>query len=91
MVVGKMPGGGELVVGGGDGGTVPPEVIAEKNPKGTVMNEDLPGTGLSGGDAPGVGEVGFGNAAPPTYGSSIGEPLGSQGMQGQGMDPFAKR
>lgn len=92
MVVGKMPGGGDLVVGGGDGGSVPPEVLADKNPKGTVMTEDLPGTGLSGGDPPGVGEVGFGNnAAPPAYGSTVGEPMGTQGMQGQGMDPFAKR
>ena len=87
MVVGKMPGGGDLVVGGGDGGTVPPEVISQKDPKGTVANEDLPGTGLPEGSAPGVGVVGFGNAAPPTYGSTVGEPLGSQG---QGLDPFVK-
>ncbi|KAA6414729.1 MAG: hypothetical protein FRX48_01479 [Lasallia pustulata] len=91
MVVGKMPGGGDLVVGGGDGGSIPPEVVSEKNPQGTVTNEDLSGAGLSGGDLPGGGEIGFGNAALPTYGSTVGEPLGSQGVYGQGMDPFAKR
>ena len=85
MVVGKMPGGGDLVVGGGDGGVVPPAVIQQhqRDTKGTVGNQDLPGSGQGGVSALGVGEVGFGNAAPPAYGSGVGEPLGTQGLQGQ--------
>ncbi|KAL9118787.1 MAG: hypothetical protein Q9187_004661 [Circinaria calcarea] len=89
MVVGKMPGGGDLVVGGGDGGQIPPEVLQEKDPKGQVGNQNLPGTGQPGVGQPGHGEVGYGNAAPPAYGSGVGEPLGSVGLQGQ--DTYGKR
>lgn len=89
MVVGKMPGGGDLVVGGGDGGQIPPEVLQEKDPKGQVGNQDLPGTGQPGVSQGGYGEVGYGNAAPPAYGSGIGEPLGSGGRHGQ--DPYGKQ
>ena len=87
MVVGKMPGGGELVVGGGDGGHVPPEVFAsqQKDSKGTVGNNALPGAGLPGVDQSGTGPVGFGNAAPPAYEGGVGEPLGSSGVQGQSV------
>ncbi len=85
MVVGRMPDGQNLVVGGGDGGVVPPAVkqSLQGDMKDTVGNQDLPGTGQTGVNAPGVGQVGFGNAAPPAYGGGVGEPLGSQGLQGQ--------
>ena len=89
MVVGKMPGGGDLVVGGGDGGMVPAEVLPHPDPKMTAANQDLPGTDQPGVSRPGYGEVGFGNAAPPAYGGGVGEPLGSQGLQGQ--DTYGKR
>ena len=88
MVVGKMPGGGDLVVGGGDGGVVPPEIIRQTDSKGTVGNGSIPGTGQMSNTKPGYGEVGYGNAAPPAYGSGVGEPLGSQNLQGQ--DPYSK-
>ncbi|MCJ1361851.1 hypothetical protein MMC16_000951 [Acarospora aff. strigata] len=89
MVVGKMPNGQDLVVGGGDGGVVPPAAmhgavqLAQGDMKNTVGNQDLPGTGQTGVSAPGYGEVGFGSAAPPAYGGGVGEPLGTQGLQGQ--------
>jgi len=79
QVVGKAPGGGDLVVGGGDGGVVPPEAM-RGDPKAGVANQKLPGTGQPGVNAPGVGEVGFGNSAPPAYSSGLGEPLGTQGL-----------
>ena len=71
-----------MVVGGGDGGSVPPEVMRGDSKAG-VANQNLPGTGQPGVGTPGVGEVGFGNAAPPAYSSGLGEPLGTQGLQGQ--------
>ena len=74
MVVGKAPGGGNLIVGGGDGGAIPPEAMPEHKP-GTVGNESLSSVS-SGGQAGSGTQVGFGNQAPPTK-SSLGEPLGS--------------
>ena len=70
MVVGKAPGGGDLVVGGGDGGAVPPEAMAADKP-GTVGNQG-PGAGSG-------TQVGFGNKTAPMTekSSSLGEPLGS--------------
>ncbi len=79
MVVGRVKGGGEVVVGGGDGGVVPDADIRKE--QGGVSNDNF-GTGQSGPGGPGV--VGFGNAVPSSYGgSTVGEPLGSQGLQGQ--------
>ena len=70
MVVGKAPGGGDLIVGGGDGGAIPPEAMpADK--AGTVGNESMgAGSGT---------QVGFGNKTAPITekSSSLGEPLGS--------------
>ena len=68
MVVGRAPGGGDLVVGGGNGGAIPPEVMPVDKPG--VSNDSLGG---------GSGhQVGFGNAAPRNEKSSgLGEPLGS--------------
>ncbi|KAI9704066.1 MAG: hypothetical protein M1820_005688 [Bogoriella megaspora] len=84
MVVGRVKGGGEIVVGGGDGGTIPEQDI--KKVTGGVSNENM-GSGQSGASSiPGSGVVGFGNAAPPpSYSSGIGEPLGSN-WQGQQAD-----
>lgn len=78
MVVGKMRGGGDLVVGGGDGGFVPPQIQAgkvsptqekekmnwkEKEAREGRYTDDF---SMSGGrDSPDV--VGFGRAAPPAY------------------------
>lgn len=70
MVVGKAPGGGDLVVGGGDGGAIPPEAMPVDKP-GTVGNQSLgAGSGT---------QVGFGNKTAPITekSSSLGEPLGS--------------
>lgn len=63
MVVGKAPGGGNLIVGGGDGGAVPTEVL--QDPKAGVANQSVSGLGEP------QGAAGFGNAAqpPPAYGS----------------------
>ena len=71
MIVGKAPGGGNLVVGGGDGGAVPPEAMPDNKPG--VGNNDM-GSGSAGSGA----QVGFGNQGPTTQKSSgLGEPLGS--------------
>lgn len=70
MVVGKAPGGGDLVVGGGDGGAIPPEAMPADKP-GTVGNQSMgAGSGT---------QVGFGNKIAPITekSSSLGEPLGS--------------
>ena len=74
MVVGKAPGGGDLIVGGGDGGAVPPEAMPSEKP-GAVGNQNLAsvGSGTAGSGA----QVGFGNAAPAPKSSGLGEPLGS--------------
>lgn len=70
MVVGKAPGGGNLVVGGGDGGAIPPEAMPAENPG--VANDTM-GSGAGSGR-----QVGFGNQAPLSEKSSgLGEPLGS--------------
>lgn len=70
MVVGKAPGGGDLIVGGGDGGAIPPEAMPADKP-GTVGNES---TGAGSGT-----QIGFGNKSAPMTekSSSLGEPLGS--------------
>lgn len=62
MVVGKVRGGGDLIVGGGDGGTAPP--VPEKDAKlGPTLPDDV---SMSGGrDSPDV--MGYGRAAPPAY------------------------
>lgn len=82
MVVGRVKGGGEVVVGGGDGGVVPESDIAKMHGAQGVSNDNLgPGQGGAPG---GPGVIGFGNAAPSSYGgSTLGEPLGGQALQGQ--------
>lgn len=67
MVVGKVRGRGEVVVGGGDGGAVPDQDI-KANEESGGRNDYLPGGGAS--YYPTSGEykpVGFGDAAPPKY------------------------
>ena len=78
VVIGKVPGGGDVVVGTGDGGVVPPEVIQQENPNAGVGNSKVAGIG-----EPSIGQVGFGNAAATAKSSGLGEPLGSQGLQGE--------
>lgn len=58
-----------VIVGGGDGGVINPTDL-EKG----VSNNGLP-PGQSSGPA---SQVGYGNAAPPSYNSGIGEPLQGQ-------------
>ncbi|KAI9836988.1 MAG: hypothetical protein M1819_000637 [Sarea resinae] len=98
MVIGKVRGGGEIVVGAGDGGAVPASILQGQDQKSTsttaaeaknaaVGTQALPGMGQPGVADPGAGVVGFGNAAPPAYDSGLGEPLGSQGLQGQEAPP----
>ena len=84
MVVGKAPGGGDLIIGTGDGGVIPSDAIPKQNaPK--VQNDKLPGMNQAS-----VGEMGYGNSA--SYGGGLGEPLSAaQQPQGPGTyDPDAK-
>jgi spartin len=74
MVVGKAPGGGDLVVGSGDGGAIPPEAMPSEK-AGMVGNQNLSSVGS--GSAGSGTQVGFGNAAPAPKSSGLGEPLGS--------------
>lgn len=90
MVVGKMRGGGDLVVGGGDGGLVPPAVAAslQNQPAGIGGPAGAPSENWKekearegrftedGRDSPDV--VGFGRAAPPAYKTGPGETLEGQ-------------
>jgi spartin len=74
MVVGRVKGGGEVVVGGGDGGDVPEDDWEKAGFRpGKMTNNNLPGASSS---VPSV--VAFRNqAGPPSYSSStVGEPLG---------------
>lgn len=81
MVVGKVRGGGQIIVGGGDGGTIP----EDDSKKSGVTNDNL-GQGQSFGKGSGPGVVGFGNQAPPAYGQGgVGEPLGGSALQGQSI------
>lgn len=74
MVVGHVKGGGQVVVGGGDGGVINP---ADLQPG--VQNNNLP-TGQSA--APGQSQIGFGSAAPPGYQPGVGEQITGQPAYG---------
>ncbi|KAL8761098.1 MAG: hypothetical protein Q9184_002749 [Pyrenodesmia sp. 2 TL-2023] len=87
MVIGKAPGGGDLVVGGGDGGAIPLEAMPDKNSKDSVGTQSLTGSGNP--LAPGVGQIGFGNAAPTTMSGGLGEPMGTQTLSG--YETYTKR
>ena len=71
MVVGHVKGGGEVVVGGGDGGVINPTDMQSGGAKN--LGQGGPGQSKMAGNA-----VGFGNAAPPSYTSGVGEPLAGQ-------------
>ncbi|EHK98743.1 putative Spartin [Glarea lozoyensis 74030] len=85
MVVGKVRGGGDLIVGGGDGGQISPQVSRTGSPgpenwkqkesaQSRLANDQL---SMSGGrDSPDV--VGYGRQAPPSYTSGPGESLEGQ-------------
>ncbi len=74
-----------MVVGSGDGGAIPPEVMPEKNAHHTVGAQSL--TGAESQVGPGVGQIGFGNAAPVTMSGGLGEPMGTQGPPGHETYP----
>ena len=87
QVIGKAPGGGDLVVGAGDGGAVPPEAMPERSNQSNAGTQDL--AGVDSQVAPGVGQIGFGSSAPAVGPSGVGEPMGIQGLPGH--DVPAKR
>jgi len=86
MVVGRVDGGGEIVVGGGDGGVVPESDMR----KAGIRNDNM-GAGQPGGPphSGAGGHVGFGNATPGGT-SGVGEPSGGQGV-GQSGYPMDKK
>jgi len=71
MVVGRVRGGGNVIVGGGDGGAIPDSDLQRASGNAGVKNDNM-GRGS-------YPEVGFGKAAgaPPAYRSELGEPMGS--------------
>ena len=89
MVVGRMPSGHDLVVGGGDGGELPPEAYQQKGEKGGIAKEDYTRAGQMGSGRPGYGEAGYGNTGPPSYASGAGEPSGSSDRKVE--DYYGKR
>lgn len=79
MVVGKMRGGGDLVVGGGDGGVITASPNAKMNwkEKEAIEGRYTDDVKMSGGrESPDV--VGFGRQAPPAYGTGPGESIEGQ-------------
>jgi spartin len=75
MVVGKVKGGGEVVVGGGDGGVFPEE-DRKRMQEAALASGALPGgpsagpSGSGGAYGPSAGEyrpTGYGEPAPPSY------------------------
>lgn len=86
MVVGRVKGGGDLIVGGGDGGavTAAPSSVTGGAPQNWKEREAAQGRPadpdhlrISGGrDSPDV--VGYGRAAPPSYQSGVGESIEGQ-------------
>jgi len=86
MVVGKVRGGGQVMVGGGDGGVIPDEDLRRAG----VSNNNV-GQGQTSGYGKGqeAGVVGFGNqvpyndGAPPAYSSGVGENIAGSSLQGQ--------
>ena len=79
MVVGKMKGGGDLVVGGGDGGvmTAPQNSATNWKEKEAAQGRYTDDASMSGGrSTPDL--VGYGRAAPPAYATGPGETLEGQ-------------
>ncbi len=82
MVLGRVKGGGDLVVGGDA------SLMATAPQQGGTQNFGSSGStaGLGAAGPAGTTQVGFGNAAPPAYGAGIGEPIGGTARQGQDAD-----
>lgn len=86
MVVGRMPNGQQLVVGGGDGGVLPQATASHgaypTDVKQTGSSQESHGGISSSSEKPGTEAVGFGTfgttPAPPSYGSGVGENLHGQ-------------
>ena len=79
MVVGKMTGGGDLVVGGGDGGVMPAPKVAQnwKEKEAAQGRYTDDGSMMSGGrSTPDI--VGYGRPAPPAYATGPGETIEGQ-------------
>lgn len=73
MVVGKVRNGGQVIVGGGDGGVVPDEDLRKAGLKEDPAASSAPAYGG------GIGGVeGFGAHAPPSYESGVGESIAGQ-------------
>ncbi|GAB7353166.1 hypothetical protein MBLNU459_g3697t1 [Dothideomycetes sp. NU459] len=70
MVVGKVRGGGQVVVGGGDGGVIPEKDLQQAGVG--VTNE-----GSYANTGPQIEGYGIHANAPPAYSSGVGEPLGA--------------
>ncbi|KAI9883649.1 MAG: hypothetical protein M1823_004581 [Watsoniomyces obsoletus] len=83
MVLGRVKGGGDLVVGG-DASLL---ATAPQNPGTQNFGSSGASSGLGAATAaPGTTQVGFGNAAPPAYGAGVGEPIGGTARSGQDAD-----
>lgn len=61
--------------------------MPEKSRKDSVGTQSL--TGAESQVAPGVGQIGFGNAAPGAISGGLGEPMGNQALPGH--ETYAKR
>ena len=83
MVVGKVPGGGDLIVGSGDGG----HDLTAADPADGVANEALPGL-----EEPKVTEMGFGgHKNEALVDRKYGERIAGEGILGpSGQDPSGK-
>ncbi len=82
MVVGKMRGGGDLVVGGGDGGVITTPKKEDMNWKEKEAREGrfTDDVKMSGGrDSPDT--LGYGRAAPPPYRTGSGESIDGQDVK----------
>ena len=74
------------MVGSGDGGAIPPEAMPAKA-QGSAGTQSI--TGADSQVAHGVGQIGFGNAAPLAASGGLGEPMGTQGLPGH--ESYSKR
>lgn len=74
MVVGRVRGGGQVVVGGGDGGVIPEKDLQQAAGTGVTNEGNYANTG------PQIEGYGTHSSAPPAYSSGLGEPMGA-GLQ----------
>lgn len=92
MVVGRMPNGQQLVVGGGDGGVVTADAVNPEEKVSGSAADYYGGSAQAGIQQPGYGVEGYGAHAnqPPSYNRStsggLGHPAGSA-LQGQQYPP----